>query len=92
MDLVDVEPVGPVLLGDEQLAEVGEAQRVAGLVGEDQNTPDPSDDVDTDINHDGKLDTALAEIYYNPTFYWTNRGAPIGIDFYSVLTLSLIHI
>lgn len=53
--------------------------------------------VDTDINGDGKLDTALAEIYYNPTFIWTNRGAPNTIDFYSVIAhetghgLSLAH-
>ena len=64
---------------------------------DDQGTPDPSDDVDTDINGDGKLDTGLAEIYYNPTFIWTNRGAPQTIDFYSILThetghsLSLAH-
>lgn len=64
---------------------------------DDRGTADPSDDVDTDINRDGRLDTGLAEIYYNPTFFWTNRGAPIGIDFYSVLThetghsLSLAH-
>jgi hypothetical protein len=53
--------------------------------------------VDTDINGDGKLDTGLAEIYYNPTFIWTNRGAPNTIDFHSILThetghgLSLAH-
>ena len=53
--------------------------------------------VNTDINGDGKLDTGLAEIYYNPTFIWTNRGAPNTIDFYSVIThetghsLSLAH-
>ena len=64
---------------------------------DDQGTPDPSDDVNTDINGDGKLDIGLAEIYYNPTFIWTNRGAPNTIDFYSVIThetghsLSLAH-
>ena len=64
---------------------------------EDQNTPDPSDDVPTDINGDGRLDTALAEIYYNPSFIWTTRGAPNTVDFYSVIThetghgLSLAH-
>ena len=41
----------------------------------------------TDINGDGKLDTGLVEIYYNPSFIWTNRGTPGGfIDFYSVIT------
>lgn len=58
---------------------------------DDQGTADPNDDVDTDINRDGRSDTGLAEIYYNPTFYWTNRGAPIGIDFYSVLTHETGH-
>lgn len=64
---------------------------------EDQDTPDEADDVPTDINGDGKFDTSLAEIYYNPTFIWTNRGAPNTIDFYSILThesghsLSLAH-
>ncbi|HEX2220420.1 MAG TPA: hypothetical protein VHG35_16570 [Gemmatimonadales bacterium] len=53
---------------------------------DDQGTADPSDDVDTDINGDGKLDTGLVEIYYNPSFVWTNRGHPAGIDFYSVIT------
>jgi hypothetical protein len=64
---------------------------------DDQGTPDPNDDVATDINGDGRTDTGLAEIYYNPTFIYTNRGAPNSIDFYSVLThetghsLSLAH-
>jgi hypothetical protein len=53
---------------------------------DDQNTPDPSDDVETDIDGDGKRDTGLVEIYYNPSFIWTNRGTPGGfIDFYSVI-------
>jgi hypothetical protein len=54
---------------------------------DDQNTPDPSDDVETDINGDGNRDTGLVEIYYNPSFIYTNRGTPGGfIDFYSVIT------
>jgi hypothetical protein len=67
------------------------------LFVDDQGTPDPTDDVPTDIDGNGKLDTGLAEIYYNPTFIWTNRGAPNTIDFYSILThetghsLSLAH-
>ena len=56
------------------------------VFADDQGTPDPSDDVNTDINGDGNLDTGLAEIYFNPTFVYTNRGAPNTIDFYSVLT------
>jgi hypothetical protein len=47
--------------------------------------------VNTDINGDGKLDTGLAEIYYNPTFRWTNRGAPNAIDFFSVITHETGH-
>ena len=43
---------------------------------DDQGTADEADDVPTDINGDGKNDTGLAEIYYNPTFIWTTRGAP----------------
>jgi hypothetical protein len=58
---------------------------------EDQNTPDPSDDVPTDIDGDGKLDNALAEIYYNPTFIWTNRGTSGFIDFYSVIAHETGH-
>jgi hypothetical protein len=71
----------------------------AGILGvaftfvfaDDQGTADPSDDVDTDINGDGKLDTGLVEIYYNPYYVWTNRGAPGGIDFYSILTHETGH-
>ncbi|MEP6688976.1 MAG: hypothetical protein ABJC36_11560, partial [Gemmatimonadales bacterium] len=58
---------------------------------DDQGTADEADDVPTDINGDGKLDTALAEIYYNPTFIWTTRGAPNTIDFYSVITHETGH-
>jgi hypothetical protein len=58
---------------------------------DDQNTADPSDDVATDLDGDGKLDNALAEIYYNPTFIWTNRGASGFIDFYSVIAHETGH-
>jgi hypothetical protein len=58
---------------------------------DDQGTADPSDDVFTDIDGDGKLDRALAEIHYNPTFIWTNRGAPNTIDFFSVITHETGH-
>jgi hypothetical protein len=58
---------------------------------DDQGTPDESDDVPTDINGDGRTDTALAEIYYNPTFVYTTRGAPQSIDFYSVITHETGH-
>jgi hypothetical protein len=64
---------------------------------DDQNTPDPSDDVPTDLDRNGELDTGLVEIYYNPFFIWTNRGASGFVDFYSVIahesghSLSLAH-
>jgi hypothetical protein len=59
---------------------------------DDQGTADPGDDVDTDIDGDGRFDTGLVEIYYNPTFIWTSRGAPGGfIDFYSVITHETGH-
>jgi hypothetical protein len=58
---------------------------------DDQGTPDPSDDVFTDIDGDRKLDRALAEIHYNPSFIWTNRGAPNTIDFYSVIAHETGH-
>jgi hypothetical protein len=58
---------------------------------DDQNTPDPSDDVPTDIDRNGKLDTGLVEIYYNPTFIWTNRGRSGYIDFYSIITHETAH-
>ncbi len=64
---------------------------------DDQGTATEDDDIPTDINGDGLLDTSLAEIYYNPSFIWTTRGAPNTIDFYSIIThetghaLSLAH-
>jgi hypothetical protein len=58
---------------------------------EDQGTPDPSDDVATDINRDREFDTALVEIYYNPAFIYTNRGAPGAVDFFSVLAHETGH-
>ncbi|HUQ14894.1 MAG TPA: hypothetical protein VM094_02480 [Gemmatimonadales bacterium] len=58
---------------------------------DDQGTPDPSDDVETDINGDGELDTALVEIYYNPLFIWTNRGAPGFVDFFSIIAHETGH-
>jgi hypothetical protein len=59
---------------------------ISFFFADDQGTADPSDDVPTDLDGDGQLDRALAEIYYNPTFVWTNRGAPQTIDFFSILT------
>ena len=46
----------------------------------------------TDIDGNGRADVALKEIYYNPTFIWTNRGAPGGyIDFFSVIAHETGH-
>jgi hypothetical protein len=46
----------------------------------------------TDIDGNGRGDVALKEIYYNPTFIWTNRGAPGGfIDFFSVIAHETGH-
>src|SRR5436190_3273479 len=39
----------------------------------------------TDIDHNGKADLALAEIYFNAGFYWGNVP-PNVIDFYSSIT------
>lgn len=62
------------------------------VFADDQGTPDESDDVLTDVDGDGKLDTSLVEIYYNPSFIWTNRGTPGGfIDFSFVLTHETGH-
>ncbi len=58
---------------------------------EDQGTPDPSDDVPTDIDGDGEFDTALAEIYYNPLFIYTNRGLLGFVDIFSVVAHETGH-
>ena len=47
---------------------------------------------DLDIDNNGKLDIGLAEIYYNPGwFYWTSVARPNSIDFYSVMTHETGH-
>jgi hypothetical protein len=38
-----------------------------------------------------KFDTALAEIYFNPAFVYTNRGTPNFIDFFSVIAHETGH-
>jgi hypothetical protein len=45
----------------------------------------------TDIDHNGKDDTALAEIFYNTRFAWTANGAPGSMDFYSIITHETGH-
>ena len=45
----------------------------------------------TDINHDGKLDTGLAEIYYNTRFAWGNSGALNVVDTWSITTHETGH-
>jgi hypothetical protein len=49
------------------------------------------DDNPTDIDGNGRADVALKEIYYNPSFAWTNRGAPGAIDFFSVIAHETGH-
>jgi hypothetical protein len=45
----------------------------------------------TDINRDGKLDTGLAEIYYNTRFAWGNTGALNVVDTYTITTHETGH-
>jgi hypothetical protein len=53
----------------------------------DETTGEP-----TDIDHNGKGDIGLAEIYYNPGwFYWTSVARSGSTDFYSVLTHETGH-
>ena len=49
------------------------------------------DDNPTDVDGNGRADVALKEIYYNPSFAWTNRGAPGAIDFFSVIAHETGH-
>lgn len=51
---------------------------------DDQGTPDPADDVPTDFDGNGYLDTALAEVWYNDDFDWTDTGDPALIDIQTV--------
>lgn len=45
----------------------------------------------TDIDRNGKFDTALAEIYYNTRFAWGTSQAPNVVDFYSIITHETGH-
>jgi hypothetical protein len=45
----------------------------------------------TDIDHNGKFDTALAEIFYNTRFAWGNSQALNVVDFYSIITHETGH-
>ena len=58
---------------------------------DDQETEEEDDDVPTDVDGNGKLDAALREIYYNPSFIWTNQGTSGFIDFFSILTHETGH-
>lgn len=42
--------------------------------------------VPSDIDRNGKDDTALSELYYNQRFAWGNNGAANVVDFYSIIT------
>lgn len=50
------------------------------------NTGDP-----TDIDRNGKLDTGLAEIYFNDRFFWGSSGALNVVDFFSIITHETGH-
>jgi hypothetical protein len=45
----------------------------------------------TDIDGNGKLDTGLAEIYYNTRFAWGNSQALNVVDFFSIITHETGH-
>jgi hypothetical protein len=45
----------------------------------------------TDIDHNGKDDTGLAEIFYNNRFAWGNNAAANVVDFYSIITHETGH-
>lgn len=45
----------------------------------------------TDINRDGKLDTALSELFYNTRFAWGSNAAPNVVDFYSIIAHETGH-
>jgi len=47
--------------------------------------------VPTDIDHDGKNDTGLAETYYNTAFAWGNSGALNVVDFFSIIAHETGH-
>jgi len=47
--------------------------------------------VATDIDNNGKFDTALAEIYYNTRFAWGTTQATNVVDFYSIITHETGH-
>ena len=50
-----------------------------------------ANDVATDIDHNGKGDIGLAEIFYNSRFVWSARALPGSVDFYSILTHETGH-
>jgi hypothetical protein len=61
--------------------EPGAAQNTLGVTFtaiwvDTQGTQDPADDVPTDFDGNGYNDTALAEIWYNDDFEWSDTGAP----------------
>lgn len=61
--------------------EPGAAQNTLGVTFtaiwvDTQGTQDPADDVPTDLDGNGYNDTALAEVWYNDDFPWSDTGAP----------------
>ena len=47
--------------------------------------------VPTDIDNDGRLDTAFREIYYDPSFNWADDGASNNIDVETVAAHEIGH-
>lgn len=45
----------------------------------------------TDIDGNGRLDTGLVEIFYNPNFLWNDGGTGQAVDFYSIITHETGH-
>jgi hypothetical protein len=69
----------------------GAAENILGVTFtaiwvDDNGTPaDPSDDFPTDFDGNGWADTALAEVWYNDDFPWTDTGLPASsIDIQTV--------
>jgi hypothetical protein len=58
---------------------------------DDKGTPTEADDVPTDVNSDGRLDTGLVEIYYNNAFFWGTTRALNVVDFYSIIAHETGH-
>jgi hypothetical protein len=52
---------------------------------------DDGEDVPTDIDGDGRIDTGLVEIYYNTAFAWGSTGAANVVDFFAIIAHETGH-